>query len=420
MLPLPPHLQMLMQPFMSWHASSPGFGASWPAFAPAWPNWSASWPVNPLINPLINPLENPLLNPLAGAAQHPLLNANANPVLEEMLRVSADQWAEISRGLALFEETSFTHVPTRSTLLWQRGSAQLRDYAPHATEKTAVLCIPSLINKSYILDLMPRASFIAYLKQQGFRPLLLDWGEPSDTEASFDSSDYIQAYALAALNHLRQHHDGPIVLMGYCMGGVLALALAQLAAKNVDGLILLATPWDFASSDTPIVLINPASQATLRQIFSQHDTVPPWMIQQIFFWMNPFAKVNKMQKFAGLNGEEKARFIAIEHWARDGAAMTSALATECFVDWPQLNMLATHRYHVGRSWIDPAHVRCETLIIAAKRDMIVPLGCAKPLRKEIKRAQLLTPDTGHVGIVAGGRARTLCWEPVAEWMHERF
>src|SRR3546814_9428720 len=36
----------------------------------------------------------------------------------------------------------------------------------------------------------------------------------------------------------------PIYVVGYCMGGLLATALAQLN-PNVKRLILLATPWDF-------------------------------------------------------------------------------------------------------------------------------------------------------------------------------
>ena len=36
------------------------------------------------------------------------------------------------------------------------------------------------------------------------------------------------------------------------------------------------------------------------------------------------------------------------------------------------------------------------------------------------RATLLTPDTGHVGMVAGARAESLCWQPMADWLDARF
>lgn len=401
-----------LQLMMSLMQLSP-FTASFQPFAPAWPNWSAPWPLQS---------QRTWQNPWSSLLPNEILPENLvnNPVLEALARISLEQTAEYIQNMQACLGEGFTHRPTPSKIIWQRGNATLHDYAPHARNKTVVLCIPSLINKSYILDLAPDASLIRFLKDQGLRPLMLDWGEPSEAEENFDCADYIQAYALSALAHVREHHDGPIVLLGYCMGGVFALAMAQLAAISVDGLILLATPWDFASADTPVVLVNPASQATMRQLFQAHDTVPPWVIQSLFFWMNPFASLQKMQKFSGLSDDEKRRFAAIEHWANDAISITGNIAEECFVGWPQENLLATHRFHVGRTWIDPERIKCEALIITALRDKIVPMGCARPLAKALRRATHIAPDTGHVGMVAGTRAPDITWQPMLHWLQQRF
>lgn len=409
MLPNDLSMQMMLA-MMNYNPFTPNYAP----FAPGFPNWNANF--NPFGGSWPNP--NQPLNPFANLlkSQPP----SANPVLDAMQKLSLEQSEAYLEGLNAYLAQKDAHSPSKSAVIWQRGSARLLDYAPHRKHAPAVLCVPSLINKSYILDLYPDASLIGYLKSRGFRPLLLDWGAPSPAEEGFDCSDYVQAYALDALSHLREDHDGPISLLGYCMGGVFALAMAQLAPISVDGLILLATPWDFASADTPVVLVNPASQATLRQWFGAHDEVPPWVIQSIFFWMNPFAPVEKMSKFNSLSADEKKRFAAIEHWAYDSIAVTGKIAEECFVDWPQGNILATHRFHVGRKWIDPQHIACDTLVFAAKRDKIVPIGCASPLAKSLRRATLLTPDTGHVGMVAGARAKSLCWQPMADWLDARL
>lgn len=367
---------------------------------PVWPSWNVPWQLPP--NPLQSALE------------------NANPILEALNHLLLEQAQEYIAGVQACMGEGFTHQPTPSKTIWARSTCRLLDYAPHAKHKTAVLCIPSLINKSYILDLLPDASLISYLKTQGMRPLLLDWGEPTHAEEGFCSADYIQAYALEALAHLREQHDGPIIVLGYCMGGIFALSMAQLAPLSVDALVLIATPWDFASHDTPVVLVNPASQATMRHMFQAQPIVPPWMMQAIFFWLNPSAHLEKMQKFSGLSPQQKKRFAAIETWANDGMGMSSALAQECFIDWPQQNMLSTHSFHIGRTWIDPERITCEALVIAAKHDKIVPIGCAKPLAKHLPRATIITPDSGHVGMVAGTRAPELMWDPLVDWIEERF
>ena len=39
------------------------------------------------------------------------------------------------------------------------------------------------------------------------------------------------------------------VLLGYCMGGLLAAGLAAARQRDLAGLALLATPWDFHAGD---------------------------------------------------------------------------------------------------------------------------------------------------------------------------
>lgn len=346
--------------------------------------------------------------------------AASNPFISALKEASEQQLKTYQEGLEACYGIGYTHTASPRKILWQRGSAILYDYAPNLSHKPAVFIIPSLINQAYILDLLPDASFIAHLKQAGFRPLLLEWGTPEETELSFSTEDYLQAYAADALHHARQAHDGPVTLLGYCMGGIFALALAQIAPITVDGLVLMAAPWDFASNDTPVILLNPAAQETLRSWFLSHNPVHPALIQMIFYWMNPSNAFEKFLNFPSLSDEKKQRFAAIEHWVQNGVPLANKVAEECFITWPQENLLKNHRFKIGRKWLEPKAVQCETLIMAAKRDKIVPIGCATPLAKELKRATLITPDSGHVGMVAGLRASALCWQPVCDWLSHKF
>src|ERR1700757_866101 len=132
------------------------------------------------------------------------------------------------------------HPPT----LWEEQESRLLDYGGTGP---AVLFIPSLINRAYVLDLMEGASMLRWLAAQGMHPYLLDWGWPAEVERHFTLTDYIAGRLERALAVI----PGPVILAGYCMGGLLALAAALRAqgTGKVSGLALLATPWDFHAAD---------------------------------------------------------------------------------------------------------------------------------------------------------------------------
>ena len=53
--------------------------------------------------------------------------------------------------------------------LWSEGATRLLDYGP--ADGLPLLVVPSLINRAYILDLMPGRSLLRHLAEQGLRPL---------------------------------------------------------------------------------------------------------------------------------------------------------------------------------------------------------------------------------------------------------
>ncbi len=324
------------------------------------------------------------------------------------------------QGIQAYLASDYERPEKEYDLLWQRGSARLLDLAPEATDAVAILCVPSLINKSTILDLYPEVSFVEFLKKRGFRPLILDWGTPDTEECEFTTADYISFYALDALHALRENHDGPIALLGYCMGGIFTTAMAQLATREVDALVLLATPWDFSAKDTPSILLAPATQTMLRQWINSQYPVQPLVTQTVFHMIDPWRVQEKFSKYPFLSDGEKNHFLAVEQWVNDGVPLANQVAEECFVDWPQGNILANHQWKIGRRWIEPALITCPTLAVIPTRDAIVPKGCALPLTKRIKRCETLLPECGHVSMIVGKNAKTQMWEPVANWLDAKF
>jgi polyhydroxyalkanoate synthase len=323
-------------------------------------------------------------------------------------------------GIQAYMGAKYERTEKKYRVLWKSGSARLLDLAPQATDAVAIFCIPSLINKSYVLDLYPGASLVEYLVEQGYRPLILDWGVPSEDEGNFSCGDYITAYAIPALQALRENHDGPIAVLGYCMGGVFAVAVAQLAAFLCDALILLATPWDFSAPDTPRVLLDPNAQLMLSGWVSSMNPVPNYVTQTMFHMINPWHVQKKYSAYPLLSPEEKKHFLAVEQWVNDGIPLVQNVAAECFVDWPHGNKLTNHQWKIGRKWVEPAAITCPTLCVIPEHDAIVPKGVAEPLTKMIRKCDVIYPQSGHVSMVVGKNAKKELWEPINKWLAKRF
>jgi poly[(R)-3-hydroxyalkanoate] polymerase subunit PhaC len=297
------------------------------------------------------------------------------------------------------------------------GAASLRDYGGGGRP---VLFVPSLINRAYILDLKRDNSLMRDLKARGWRPLLMDWDGPGEAEEGFGLDDYILGYLAEALDAAVELAGGPVPVAGYCMGGLLALALARHRADRIASLALLATPWDFHA--------NRAGQAglfalTMPQVdmARKHDgLIPVDVLQTMFATMSPNLIQAKFRRFAAMDpaSPEAEDFVALEDWLNDGVPLTAKVGEECLIGWYADNLPGRDRWAIGGVAIVPEEIDVKALVAVPRRDHIVPPESARPLAERLPRARLLEPAAGHIGMVVGHHARDQLLEPLAAWLEE--
>jgi len=281
-----------------------------------------------------------------------------------------------------------------------------------------VLVVPSLINRAYILDLAPGRSLMRWLAGQGLRPLLVDWDAPGPAERSLDLTGYVAGRLSGALDRATALAGAAVPVIGYCMGGLLALGLAAHRPDSVSRLALLATPWDFHAeraetarmAGTMLDLWEPALEAV--------GELPVDLLQALFWTIDPLQVVRKFIAFASVDpaSPRAIDFVAIEDWLNDGVGLALPVARECLAGWYGANTPARAEWRIAGQVVDPARIGAPSLVVVPRQDRIVPPPSARALAGRLKQADILSPAAGHIGMVAGTRAEEAVWRPLAAFL----
>ena len=328
---------------------------------------------------------------------------------------------------------SYRHHPYRRDLpmgevLWREGSTSLIDYRPFVTADRKgpaggipLLVVPSLINRAYILDLSAETSLLRWLAARGVRPFLVDWGRPGAEERGFGLEDYVVGRLRRALERVCAKTGGPVQLLGYCMGGLLALGVTLQDPQSVRALALLATPWDFhAGGESQAALLASAFPALLP-VMTFAGELPADAVQALFTALDPLLVPRKFLAFGRLHPEsaQACRFVALEDWLNDGVPLSTAVARECLLSWYGENRTAVGGWSLAGRTVDPQALACPSFCVIPSRDRIVPPASAQALAEALPDSRVLRPAAGHIGMVASARAPDRLWEPLLAWLQSK-
>ncbi|HEY3916887.1 MAG TPA: alpha/beta fold hydrolase [Stellaceae bacterium] len=337
--------------------------------------------------------------------------------------VAAALDAELTRRASLFLDgiEAYRRHPYRRDLpeppvLWQDGTTRLLDYRPRGGPP--VLVVPSLINRAYILDLAPGQSLLRHLSAQGLRPLLVDWGAPAEDERRFDIGAYIVERLEPAAEVARQASGAVPAVLGYCMGGNLALALAARRPELVGALALLATPWRFHAERAEQARLLGVLAEPIARSYAGYGEVPVDVLQALFAAQDPLLTLRKFSRFAELPQDSTAArgFVALEDWLNDGVPLAIPVARECLGGWYGEDLPGRDLWHVRDTPILPCDIDAPALVVVPAQDRIVPPATAAVLADILPNAERLTPPLGHIGMIVARDAPTGLWAPLAAWL----
>jgi polyhydroxyalkanoate synthase len=310
------------------------------------------------------------------------------------------------------------HVVSKGSL------ARLLHYpAKGAHQATPLLVVASLINRYYVLDLLPDLSVIGLLNERGFDVYVLDWKAPGGAGPELRFTDYIDGAIAGAARDIAARSRGQLPsVVGYCMGGTMAAMFAALHPDLLGALCLLGTPIDFHASGM-------LAGWTRRDLFDAdllvdaYGNMPPSLMQSGFKLMNPF---DAWQKLVGLgreaDDEERVRqFVALESWLEDNIAFPGGVYREYIGRLYQDNALVDGTMAVGGRTVELAKLAAPLLNVVALRDHICAPPASRALMERVgsTEKQLVEFDTGHIGLTTSRRSHRELWPRIAAWLEAR-
>ena len=323
-------------------------------------------------------------------------------MLRSETAASPDRYAAALKGLQAYQQATRTSLPPPMPALHAVGRACLRDYG--GTGRPLIF-IPSLINPPDILDLGEERSMLRWFARRGMRPLLLDWGYPHHEDRHLDLAAHVERLVVPLIAAL----DAPPVLIGYCLGGTIAIAGASLT--GVAGVATIAAPWHFSGYGAA----REPMQALWRQARAGCEAlglVPMEVLQAGFWQLDPARTIAKYEAFAAFPSDSAAAqaFVRLEDWANAGAPLPFAVGESLFESLITDDLSGRGAWSIGGKIVGPAALRCRAIEFVSSTDRIVPAATAAGLEA---RHDL---SIGHVGMIVGSRARDALWAPLADWI----
>ena len=274
-------------------------------------------------------------------------------------------------------EKGKTIAATPGEVVFENDLFQLIQYTP-ATEKVAaepLLYVPPLVNRFYMIDLVPRQSLVKWLVDEGRTVFVISWVNPSEKHKDKGVGDYVLEGIVTALEQVRARTKASPDLFAFCLGGTLvAIALAWLAAKKrgdeVNSATLIGSLVDFADMRDWSAFVHEGHLAALEDHLEGQGYIDSLELQRLFAAM----RANDLIWSSVVNHyllDKAAPPSDLLYWFEDGARIPAAFLKSYNRDLLLNNALREPAgFEVGGVPIDLAAIKTPMLVIALKDDHV--------------------------------------------------
>lgn len=313
---------------------------------------------------------------------------------------------------------------TPSEVIKMKGRFDLHHYRSNEKikYKTPILVVGSLINRHYILDILPQISIIRGFQKYGFDVYATDWKSPTLKDENMTLETYAHDYLENSVDEVKKITSSEnVTIFGYCWGGIFSLMYSSIHPENVKNLILHATPIDFEK--VPSVVDTWAKNIEFENLIQTFGNIPASFLNLAFLMRNPLEAFMKYPWYFSepRSMDDVKQFMAVESWLYDSVPIIGRVYKTIIDDIYKKNLLIKNQMHLGKEKIDLKKITMPFLNIVGSNDDLVPPESSRTITDVIASSdkKLLEFPTGHVGLCISSRAHEKLWPQVYDWVSKR-
>lgn len=317
--------------------------------------------------------------------------------------------------------------PAPSTTVYEGEHRHLKRY-DRTTPATGnpVLLVPPLAVTPSCFDLQPGQSLVRFLLDQGRQPYVIDYGRFGYADRDLGLEDWTHDILPEAILRIAHEHDGPIDIIGWSLGGAMALltsaAHPDLPIASITG---LATPIDQARTPLlqPLRLAGRITGGREMALATRLMGGIPQEFVQLGFRLQAFDRELARPMFLARNAldtEALARMEATDRFMSSMPGYPGRSYWQIYRSLVVRNELASGSIRLRSDLvIELAKVTCRVLLVGSRTDMVVPATAVRrgiDVLPNAAEARFVEVTGGHLGLVASAAAAETTWPAIEEFL----
>lgn len=310
-----------------------------------------------------------------------------------------------------FKEDHYKGISEFEVIYSLNGIRVFRFITPRKkTGLPPIFLVPSLINRSYIMDLMDENSLVQALTRAGYPVYLIDWGVFGPQHDHLPFSFFVDDMISRATDEiLADTKSDKVALLGYCMAGTMVLMHTALHPDRVSHLTLLASPVQFHDDGILSKWAQPEI-FPIEDLMDTMDHMDATMLQSSFLMMKPLSYFQKIKSaYEGcLNPRFFNGFVHLESWVNDNTSVSGTAYKEYVKLCYHEDAVVEGIFSVSGKTVDLRDISCPILNIMALKDHIVPPESSRIIDKLVSVPVTdIEIDAGHIGVIMGRKAQKM-------------
>lgn len=314
--------------------------------------------------------------------------------------------------------------PQRTVRRYLRPGEERGAGAPQSA-RPPVLLVPPLAAPASCFDLRRGCSVAEHLLAAGHPTYLLDYGAIAFGDRNLGIEHWIDDVIPRAIDAVTADAGAEQVqLVGWCLGGIMALLVAADHPERIRSVALVASPFD--TSAVPLVaplrpLVNLAGGSVGTLAYKALGGAPAPLVRRAYqlagfdkYVMKPFTLATNLD-----DRDFLAQVEAVDRFMAGMLAYPGRTFGQIYHRMLRRNDLADGRIRLGERTIELSGVTAPVLSIAGEGDGIAPQAAVHRVAELVPNAaqvKTATAPGGHLGVLTGRAARRTTWRMLDDFL----